>query len=221
MPLYKKQVSDTSYSSSWDATTNKAPSKNTIWDADFYQNDVQRAFSALGSSIKYSTLLSIPTSTIAFTDNQAYYTAIYISKATTITGVKWYQGVQGVYTADQNNYVALYSYSGGTMTQVAISTNDGNIWKGTGSTWQSVAFTSTYAAQPGIYFIAALYNQSAQTTAPTIACGTSLVTASTGKFDFTNSATLSSITAGQNSLPATQAMSGVTTSGALRYFALY
>jgi hypothetical protein len=73
---------------------------------------------------------------------------------------------QGDYTADNFNGVALYTYSAGVITQVAISANNGDYWKFTSNTVGIIPFTAKYYATPGLYFVGMLYNSSAQTTAP-------------------------------------------------------
>ena len=186
----------------------------TEYDLTLSQDNLTTiAFQALGSTFKGflpSNVSCLVSGNVNFTDNQVAFIAYYLPTAQTITGVKFFQSFQGVYTADNYNGVGLYSYSGGTMTLVASSTNDGNIWKGTAQTWQTKAFSSTYNAAAGLYFIAYIYNNSAQTTAPIIG-GTTSFSANAAVYDFTNSAKLSSTLNGQNSLPASQAMSGTTT----------
>jgi len=123
-----------------------------------------QAFTALGSAIiGYSpmNLSNLLNSNKALFDATLYVVGYYLPVGATISGVKFFQGVQGNYTADNYNGVALFSYSGGTITLVASSTNDGNIWKGTSNTWQTKAFSSTYVAAAGMYFIGMLYNYSA------------------------------------------------------------
>ncbi len=124
------------------------------------------------------------------TSQQLILASVYIPFATTITGVKWWQVVQGVYTANNYNGVGLYTYSGGTLTLVASSTNDGNIWKGGTGSMQTKAFSSTYSAAAGVYYIGAIYCTSAQTTAPQIGTGTVKNSGIIG--DFTNSARINS-----------------------------
>lgn len=210
------------YSSTWNGS-NEVPTKNDVYDADFYKDDWSKIFAGLGSTILFRTIGAgdINFGSNALVDGVAYYAAVYISKATTITGLKWYQSIQGNYTADNNNYVALYSYSGGTMTQVAISTNDGNIWKVASNTFGSAAFTTPFAASPGVYFIGALWNASATVTAPLIGQYANSINAAIQSYDFTNSAKVYSTVSAQTTLPATQAMSGTT--GVLngRWFGLY
>ncbi len=181
-------------------------------------------YDALGGTIKAEPIscnAGQVTATSTFIDGQVRFVCVYLPVAATITGVKWYHIIQGVYTADNYNGVGLYTYSGGTLTLVASSTNDGNIWKGTGNSWQSKAFSSTYAADAGVYFVCALYNSSAQTTAPTLGVGTGLVNAAASAVDFTNGAKLSSTVSALTALPATQAMTGVTASNSMAYLGLY
>ena len=68
------------------------------------------------------------------------------------------------------------------------------------------AFSSTYAAVAGVYFIAFLWNASATTAAPQISCGRALSTSNEMSMDFTNSAALSMRKSGTD-LPASVACS--------------
>jgi hypothetical protein len=173
------------------------------------------AMRALGSTIVAETVgvsgTQLTSAASALGDGTIYVMGVYLPVASTITGVKWWQAVSGSYTADNNNVVGLYTYSGGTLTQVAVSANDGTMWQGTANSIQSKAFTSTYAASPGLYFVMLLYNQSAQTTAPTLGRGDPLNNANMAALDYTNSAKMYGTITGPNSnLPSpTQAMSGV------------
>lgn len=180
--------------------------------ADIMNDDKLLAYQALGSTIVAQNVnggLGDSTGTNTMVDNRIYYMGTYLRKGQTITGVKWEQVTQGNYTADGYNGVGLYTYSGGTLTLVASSTDDGNIWKATSATIASKAFSSPYVATAGLYFIAHLYCSSAQTTAPV----TGAILGSVGSnvtTDFTNSAKLNGLQSGQTSLPATVAMSSIT-----------
>ena len=137
------------------------------------------ALQGLGSAIKAQTVgVRITEANTAFTltDNQLNISAIYVQKAFTATGVIFYSRVAGVFTGDQENNIGLYSYntSNGDLTQVALTANDANIWKGTANTFKNQAFSSTVVLTQGLYFVTALYNTSAPTTAPQIATGTAL-----------------------------------------------
>lgn len=196
----------------------------TEYSLTFPENQVANAFKALGSQAIGFNLTSVNffvTNQSPLADQTLTFSAYYVPVGQIITGVKFYQAIQGNYTANNYNGVGLYTYSGGTMTLVASSTNDGNIWKGTGDTWQTKAFSSTYNAAAGIYFIAALYCRSAQTTAPQI--GTNLyLSGGVGVFDFSNSAKISStVFHSQTSLPASQASSGTLARQASNIFILY
>lgn len=103
-------------------------------------------------------------------DGTGYWQSFYLPIGDTITGVRFIQRTQGGYTAADSNCFALYTVSGATYTRVAISANNGDLWKGTGYSLQTVAFTSTYIAAAGNYMVFFSYNQSAETTAPNIYC---------------------------------------------------
>lgn len=181
--------------------------------ADISVDIKTKAYQALGSTIKAQNVdgdLATGVSGAAMNSQRIYYTAVYLPVAATITGVKWIQITAGDYTANNYNGVGLFTYSGGTLTKVASSTDDGNIWKATSGTMSSKAFASTYVATAGLYFVAHMYSSSAQTTAPSLGIIGTASTVNTVT-DFTNSAKTSALITGQTALPATtQAMSGLT-----------
>jgi len=138
------------------------------------------------------------------------YMAIRLNTAQTITGVKWYQSVQGNYTANNTNQIGLYTYSGGTLTIVDTTVNDGNIWKGASNTFQSKAFASTYSASAGTtFYIGYIYNRSAEVTPPSRGTQTPLFNLGVNAGDFTNSAKLAGYSLG-TSLPTSINMSSIT-----------
>jgi hypothetical protein len=102
-------------------------------------------------------------------DGYALYQMVEVFEDDTITGIQVVMGVAGDYTADNNNYVALFSVSGGTYTQVAISANNGDLWKATANTIITVAFTAPYVATKGVYAVGMMYNSSAETARPQFA----------------------------------------------------
>lgn len=199
----------------------------TLADISDYDNEVIKAYKALGSVILAqsvgTTAAHITGAQTQFQNQVVTFQAVWLPVAATITGVKWYQVTAGVYTANNYNGVGLYTYSGGTLTLVASSTDDGNIWKATSNTYSSKAFSGTYSASAGLYFVGALYCRSAVTTLPQIGGPTSAPNAAIPGIDFTNSAKLSANIGSQTSLPSTQAMSGLTgnTNGINTWFALY
>lgn len=186
-------------------------------------NYAQRAYAAAGGAILAEPItggfLNV-TTTLVMNNQQTRIVGVWIPKATTITGVKWRQATQGAYTANNYNGVALYSISAGLMTQVAVSTDDGNIWKATGDTVASKAFASTYSAQPGLYFIQAFYCSSAQVTQPVIGALPASASVTVETMDFTNSVKMNGVIT-QTSAPATLAMSSVISTNNHAYFALY
>lgn len=201
---------------------------NASVDVDYLQQDMSMvAYQAMGSSIK-GYLVGAPNpanlvQNFAMGSGTARWTAIYIPKAVTITGVRFYQTVQGGYTANNYNGFGLYSYSGGTLTRVDTTTNDGNLWKGTSQSWQSKAFTNTYSAAAGIYYVVGVWSSSATTTSPSVGGAGTAAGAFTNysSFDFTNSAKFCGTTTLVTALPSTQAASGVATSSSIFGFYLY
>lgn len=179
------------------------------------------AMQALGSAIKAQTLgtdgLINITTTTAMVDGQRLYNAIWLPRAETITGVKFYQGTQGNFTGDNFNGIGLFSYSEGVLTQVAVTANDANIWKGTSGTWQTVAFTTPVALQPGLYFVCYMYSNSAESTAPTIGVAQPVGASGVAVGDFTNSAKLNANQTSQTTMPSTVNMSSLN-SFTTRYF---
>lgn len=152
------------------------------------------------------------------TDSRVYFAAVYIPLAATITGVKWFQVTQGAYTADNNNKVGLYTYSGGTLTLAASSTTDGNLWKATSGAVASKAFSGTYPAAAGTYFVALLWNNSASSTTPTLGSTANNLTTGANILDFTNSAGIHAFLGAQTDLPGSQAFSGLTTTSQQIYW---
>lgn len=150
---------------------------------------------------------------LAMTSQRLHLHAVWLEKEATLTGIAFSLLTTGAYTASNYNGVGLYTYSGGTLTLVASSTNDGNIWKGTSFIINKKAFSSTYAASAGLYFIGLLYSASAVTTAPALFSADNLTSNIQNIMDFTNSAKINGYVGSQTSLPASQAMSGVTSSG--------
>lgn len=196
---------------------------HTLSDISNYDNTYELAAAALGSPFLAQTVgfpIQYSNTSSALTDGQIRYTAVYLSKSSTITGIRVYSRTAGNYTGDNNNRVGLYSYSSGTLTLVASSANTSNLWTSAANAYQTISFSSTYAAAPGIYFVALIYNNSAQTTAPALASGTALNNAAMASMAFTNSAKLFGTSTGTD-LPASIAMSSVTASTAPTWVAFY
>lgn len=166
----------------------------------------------MGSTIKATTVPVFTLSTsFTLADNRCYITPIYLKRGT-YTGVKWIQSTQGNYTADGYNGMILFSYNGsGTLTALDSTANDGNIWKAASSSTGSKAFANPIIiTTSGTYFIGALYNSSAQTTAP-VMFASNMGTTVFNTLDFTNSAKLGYVAS--TNAPTSVAMSGLTNYG--------
>lgn len=184
-------------------------------------NTLVKGLQALGSTVVAMPIgiAELYGGTLTLTDGQAVYQAFYITQSATITGVKFPQRTQGVFTGDNFNGCALYSVSGGGYTQVAITSDDANIWKNSDYALGTAAFTSTYAASPGIYMVAILYNSSAQTTAPVIYNSGGI--GSLNSLMLTNSNQVVGTVSTQTTLPSGETGSDVTSSGYILGIWLY
>jgi len=175
--------------------------------------------SLCGSTIKASVIASYAsqgTLNTSLTDGTRYYQRIYVDKETTLTGVAYTLNTQGAFTGDNVNGIALYSGTGATMTRVAITANDANIWKTNANTAATIAFTSPYVAAKGVYTLVLLYNTSTATTTPVIYSGGAWSANVLDMFGFTSGSGkfIYGTQAGQTDLPATITSSGVTPTGA-------
>ena len=196
-----------------------------IVDLNSLQDDIILAGALLGSVIKAQTLglnfTNISAAASTLNNDRVRFFPVYLKIAATLTGVKWISRIQGNYTASGENRIGLYSYSAGTLTLVAASANNGNLWKATANTMVATPFSATYDAVAGLYFIGEIHNSSANVVTPAIAASTqALGDVAQSTMDLTNSARFSSFIAA-SALPATQAMSGLTTGTNYLWFALY
>jgi len=200
--------------------------QNGNWStiAGDYSDDVV-AYRSLGSTIQAGPVPGIGTIQTAITmfTGRGYWAAVYVKKPITITGAAWFQTIAGSYTGANYNGLALYSYSGGTLTLVDSSTRDNTIWTATTATWNSKAFAGgTRTLSPGIYYVAAFYNNSAVTTNPQIGAvysGTSTV-GYTAPLT-TNSARISGWETSITTPPSTKTMSSFTGQGVYLGLCLY
>jgi hypothetical protein len=167
---------------------------------------------SLGANVKAIPIFCDMDASTGYTllDSTIYVTAVYIPVAETITGVRFSLSVQGNYTADGNNRVGLYKVSGTTATLVASTANDGDLWKGAQYAWTNHAFSSTYSAEAGAYYIGFLYNYSAQTAAPIIYCGEAVALGNQSSF-MGNSVRVRGTLANQSDLPSSFNMTSAST----------
>lgn len=186
---------------------------------------------AMGSSIKaeplWGGIQNYTGTSNQFANQRLIAQPVYLPVAATITGAKFFITVTGSYTANNYNGVGLYTISGATLTCVASSSNNGNLWSGSGG-WTNNAFASTsfafganYSATPGLYYIALLHNNSAQTLLPSV--GQQLATlGNTSTFDFTAGVKHTFTFASQTTMPTSIAMgAGQLVNGSNLYVALY
>jgi hypothetical protein len=132
------------------------------------KSELLKAYSSFGSTIKMLPLCPPEfNDSYALTDGRAIFTLCYTADSITVTGFKYSLLVAGSYTADNYNGIALYSFSNGVITKISETANDGTIWATTANTIGIKNLPSPVTIAPGYYYIAILYNSSAQTTAPT------------------------------------------------------
>ena len=196
----------------------------TTWQPSNYvdNNDVLAAQS-MGSEIKATPVFTsfYLASGVTMNNQQQYFNAIWVSKKITATGVLWYQTTQGSYTGNNYNGVALYSQSSGSLTLLASSTNDTEIWKAATGSVNKKTFSLPVTIEPGLYYLSILYSSSAETTAPVIG-SCPLPNTSNVPIDGTNGNKPRSFLTSQTSLaPTGTSMTTTTTSGAALYIALY
>jgi len=195
------------------ATSSLQTQLNAKFPTSSYEWIFASGLQALGSTIKginlgTPVLYSLGAAAV-LTSGAVRFVPYYLVNPATITGVKFYQANTANYVGNNYNGVGLYSYSAGTLTLVASTTNAASFWINTINTWVTKAFSSPYSAPAGVYYIGMMYSFSSQTTAPqTIAGSTANVGFAT--MDLTNSAKISAVSAtGQTVLPSSIAMSSI------------
>lgn len=150
-----------------------------------------------------------------------YFIPIYLPMAATLNGVKFFKFSIGNYTATSlNNRIGLYTVSAGTLSIVASTTDDNNLWQQGNDTIDGKAFTSTYAAAAGVYWIGFLWRNATVSSSPALRSGgnlsNSMLTAG-----FTNSGHYQGSLASQTDIPSSQVMSGLGNFTSTVWFALY
>ena len=180
-------------------------------DEDFIYKYLNTGIKAESYGCRISEMTSVSSD---MTDGSAYFQAVPVKKDTTLTGAKLYMADAGNFTGDNFNGIALYSYSAAddTCRKVATSANAEAVWE-VPNNITTIAFTSTYEATAGIYFLGILYNSSAVTTAPET--GQSQILSALYFWDF--SVYLSS----QTELPEKFKLSDATNNTIARWFVLY
>ena len=152
---------------------------------------------------------------------QAYFVMVPVLAAKTISGIGFMMRTQGIYTASNENRLGLYSFAAGTLTLIASSADNPNLWKDVTGTFHKENFSAHVDVLPGNYWIGALYNFSAQTNAPAIVAGPAVQIPDLSSLDFPNSALTYGSKGSTLTLPSSQAMSGVTANSNRPWFVLY
>lgn len=148
--------------------------------------NIYKQLRGMGGSIISAPLFSnfITTSQQNLSDNTVHLVALQpVPNDTTATGIKVPLAVQGSFTADNFNGVALFEVAlDGTYSRVAISADLPDQWKVAAASSTNppavFPFTSTVAISKSKMYVAALmYNNSSQTTAPAPICLGSMTSA--------------------------------------------
>lgn len=106
--------------------------------------------------------------TPAMGDGNIYYNLCLVKKTTTITSFLYMTSTAFVGTGDNYNGIALMRQSNDTLYKITETANDANIWKAVAGVPTTINLPAPVTIQPGVYVIACIYNNSAQTTAPSL-----------------------------------------------------
>jgi hypothetical protein len=193
-----------------------------------YKNQILRALQFLGSPIKGQTVGFSPMLTAGSSGSMSaasyYGVMIEVPEEQTLTGVMYMLGVLGVYTANNENNIGLYTFDAGTLTKVAATANNPNLYAVTspGAVSYQEPFVTPYLAKAGFYFLVFLYNSSAQTTAPAlINYNWGSVGEKGGIKTTTGRIAFKSLTAGKTTLPASIAYADTNAVGTLPWGGVY
>lgn len=106
--------------------------------------------------------------TSAMGDGNIYYNLCLVKKTTTVTSFLFIMSTAFNGTGDKYNGIALMRQSNDTLYRITQTTNNIDIWKATAGVPTTVTLSAPVTIQPGTYVIACIYNNSAQTTAPSM-----------------------------------------------------
>lgn len=157
------------------------------------------------------------------TDGQIRCSRIDVPQPMLITGVVFFLPTLGVYTANNNNKVAMYS-AGGTPVRLAQSADTPTMWSAAGTnSFKFIPFSSPYAAPAGIYLAALLWNhdetnQPGGFAVPAIGCRAPTLGAPTSSIDYTTGKSYG-VQGGQTDMPAT--LAAFTASSTMPWMSFY
>jgi len=108
--------------------------------------------------------------TPAMGDGNIYYNLCLVKKVTVLTSFTFVMSTSFVGTGDNYNGIGIYSVSNvdGSLTKLSETANNANIWTAVAGTPTTVNLPTPLTLQPGKYIIASIYNNSAQSTAPSM-----------------------------------------------------
>ena len=139
--------------------------------------------------------------TPAMADGNIYYNLCYVLDTTILSSFMFSLSTAGVYTGDNYNGIGIYRSSNDTIYKISETANNANLWKATANVPATVSLPASVTLLPGKYVIACLYNNSAQTTAPSMN-GTTTNLVFNGYLQGGLKVSGYSSTSGQNTLPA-------------------
>lgn len=164
------------------------------------------------------------TATTALIDGTRYYVPIHVGYAATITGIRFWQGIKGVYTADNSNEVQIYTYNSatGVYTEVATTGDVPTLWSaGSANSWLDVPLTTPYSATKQTYFVGFIWNATGSPTAPTLGIYPSLINAAIHSNGYSNSGKTNGFRSAQTSMPTSESGSDITAFATQIHAALY
>lgn len=181
--------------------------------------DALNLMRALGSSIIGWTFdpgvcTNATDNTAALGSGTLFLYAVYLPSPATITGVSTYVQTAGVGTWGINK-VALYGADG---TRLAQSASDTSAWKALGL--YDRAFSATYDADRGLYYIALLHIRTATTTIPRLASRNSFAT-TLANVRTASSFPRAAFFSAQTDMPASLTLSSATLSNVQLWMGLY
>jgi hypothetical protein len=158
---------------------------------------------------------------LAMTDARFIVSALLLPEPAVVTGAAFYVQTAGVYTADANNKVGLYTLAmdGLNLERLAMSASDGNMWKTAGMIQKP--FSAPLSLESGVYWAAVLWNASATTTAPKLVTQTTIDDLLVNPLLPTTTVGRSLLLATQTDLPATASLAAMTNSTSTHWLGFY
>jgi hypothetical protein len=139
-----------------------------------------------------------------------------------LTGIKFIQTQQGVYTATGDNRLGLYTLSGSNLLLVASTANNGDLWKDVAVALHAEPFSTPYFAKAGIYWVGMIHTRTVESTAPKIAAAPNTFSGIMSDLDLPNSGKTFGVATYINTLPSTIDMDAEVIGAQGRpWFALY